>query len=226
MPQERKILRIFGDSLLKGIIYDDEEERYRLLQENGLKRIEETLALEVDSKAMFGCTVTKGRQLLERTIEKAVPPSLVLIEFGGNDCDYLWDEISVNPEGEHLPKTPLNIFSKTLNAMVNLVKSLKAIPLLMSLPPINGELYFNHICKRGGDGDKILKWLKDVENIERVQERYSEEVVAIAKKTKTQLIDVRSAFQGEEGFLCQDGIHLNEDGHSLMIEALIAPLIA
>ncbi len=226
MPQERKILRIFGDSLLKGIIYDAEEERYRLLQENGLKRIEQTLALEVDSKAMFGCTVTKGRQLLERTIEKAVPPSLVLIEFGGNDCDYLWDEISVNPEGEHLPKTPLNIFSKTLNAMVNLVKSLKAIPLLMSLPPINGELYFNHICKRGGDGDKILKWLKDVENIERVQERYSEEVVAIAKKTKTQLIDVRSAFQGEEGFLCQDGIHLNEDGHSLMIEALIAPLIA
>ncbi len=226
MPQERKILRIFGDSLLKGIIYDAEEERYRLLKENGLKRIEQTLALEVDSKAMFGCTVTKGRQLLERTIEKAAPPSLVLIEFGGNDCDYLWDEISVNPAGEHLPKTPLNIFSKTLKAMINLVKSLKAIPLLMSLPPINGELYFNHICKRGGDGDKILEWLKDVENIERVQERYSAEIVAIAEKSNTQLIDVRSAFRGEEGFLCQDGIHLNKDGHSLMIEALMAPLIA
>ena len=226
MPFEKKILRVFGDSLLKGIIYDAKEGRYRLLKENGLKRIEQTLALEVDSKAMFGCTVTKGRQLLERTIEKAPPPSLVLIEFGGNDCDYLWDQISIDPEGEHLPKTPLNLFSKTLKVMINLVKSLKAIPLLMSLPPINGELYFNHICKRGGDGDKILQWLKDVKNIERVQERYSEEIVTIAEATNTQLIDVRGAFQGREGFLCQDGIHLNEDGHSLMIETLMAPLIA
>lgn len=226
MQCENKILRVFGDSLLKGVVYDSEEGRYRLLKENGFKRMEEALSLKVDSKAMFGCTVTKGKQLLERTLEKGPTPALVLIEFGGNDCDFLWDEISANPEGEHSPKTPLNIFSKTLKAMLDLVRSFKATPILMSLPPIDGELYFNHICKKGGDGEQILKWLKDVKNIERVQQRYSDEVVEVAKETNTQLIDVRQAFGGHEGFLCQDGIHLNEEGHSLMIESLIAPLIA
>lgn len=226
MQNEDKILRVFGDSLLKGIVYDADEERYRLLKENGFKRMEEALSLKIDSKAMFGCTVTKGKQLLERTIKKRPNPSLVLIEFGGNDCDFLWDEISINPEEEHFPKTPLNIFSKTLKAMLDLVSSFKAIPILMSLPPIDGELYFNHICKNGGNGENILKWLKDVKNIEKFQEIYSNEVIKVAKETNTQLIDVRGAFGGHEGFLCEDGIHLNAEGHSLMIESLIAPLIA
>ncbi|MFA5468408.1 MAG: SGNH/GDSL hydrolase family protein [Sphaerochaetaceae bacterium] len=226
MQDDNKILRIFGDSLLKGIVYDAHRERYTLLEDNGLQKIEHSLSLKVDSKAMFGCTVTKGRALLERSIVKSAPPTLVLIEFGGNDCDYLWDEVSANPELDHLPKTPLTLFSKTLKAMLRMVESLKAIPVLMNLPPIDGELYFKHICKKGGNGEQILKWLKEVHNIEAVQQRYSDEIVKIARETQTRLIDVRGAFSGKQDFLCQDGIHLNAWGHNLMIETLIAPLIA
>ena len=52
MPKEsKKFLEYLEIHSLKGL-FTTPKRGYRLLKENGLKRIEQTLALEVDSKAM------------------------------------------------------------------------------------------------------------------------------------------------------------------------------
>ena len=222
MNKNQKVLKIYGDSILKGVIYN-EEDRYVLLEDNGHAKLGQALNMEVQSSVLFGCTVTKGMQLLERGMKKGLACDMVLLEYGGNDCDFLWDEVAARPELDHFPKTSLTKFDETLRTMIALLNSIAIVPVLMTLPPIDSEKFFAHICRKGLDEKNILYWLNDVYNIGRHQAEYSEQIVKIAADTHTTLIDVRSkfvAYQKQNPLLCEDGIHPNEQGNALIMQIL------
>lgn len=223
MNKNQQILRIFGDSILKGVVYNEIEDRYVLLKDNGYTKLGHALGMEVQSNALFGCTVIKGVQLLKRAMQKGLACNVVLLEYGGNDCDFLWDEVSAKPQEDHFPKTPLTDFDENLRMMIDLLKSASIVPLLMTLPPIDSELYFAHICRKGLDGNNILYWLDDVNNIGRHQGQYSEQIAKVASETNTTLIDVRREFvasQEKNSLLCKDGIHPNKQGNALIMQIL------
>ncbi len=189
-----KKIRIFGDSILKGVVYSEEDNRYVPLQQNGFEQLGTALGIKFQNSAMFGCTITKGMQLLQKAIGKGLDCDSVLLEYGGNDCDFLWDEVSAQPNVEHLPKTPLITFAQTLKAMIAKLRAISVEPILMTLPPINSERYLEHICRGGLDRKHILDWIGDLQNIERYQELYSLRIATVALETQTQLIDIRSGF--------------------------------
>lgn len=214
MEWQVRQLRIFGDSIMKGVTYDKEGDRYVSLPQQNLAP-----SVEVTSSAMFGCTVTKGKQLLERALAKGLGCDTVLLEFGGNDCDYRWDQVAAFPSEAHESNTPLELFESTLRSMVNLLKARKVRPLLMSLPPINSRRYLDHICRNGLDREAIISWLGTVENIGRHQELFSLRATAVAAEIGIPLIDVRSGFLSRrdcEDLICADGIHPNERGNALI----------
>lgn len=216
-------IRIFGDSILKGVVYSEEDNRYVPLQQNGFEQLGTTLGVQFQNSAMFGCTITKGMQLLQKAIGKGLDCDRVLLEYGGNDCDFLWDEVSAQPDSEHQPKTPLITFGQTLKAMIAQLRTLAIEPILMTLPPINSDRYLDHICRGGLDRKSILHWLGDLDNIERYQELYSLRVATVALETKTQLIDIRSGFlinRDCSSLICKDGIHPSEKGHELIMDML------
>ena len=72
-------------------------------------------------------------------------PDIVLIEFGGNDCDYRWDRIAENPSGEFQPKTECSAFYDLLTGLVKELHSMKIVPVLVSLPPLDPDRYFRWI---------------------------------------------------------------------------------
>lgn len=219
---QRKI-RIFGDSILKGVVYSEEDNRYVPLQQNGFEQLGMTLGIEFQNSAMFGCTITKGMQLLQKALGKGLDCDSVLLEYGGNDCDFLWDEVSAQPDGKHLPKTPLTLFGQTLKAMIAQLRVMAIEPILMTLPPINADRYLTHICRGGLDRERILHWLGDLHNIERYQELYSLRVATVALETRTQLIDIRSGFLASRecsSLICMDGIHPSAKGHELIMDLL------
>lgn len=49
-------------------------------------------------------------------------PDFVLIEYGGNDCDFMWNEIAENPSLEHQPKNDFKAFEKQLKDTVEYLK--------------------------------------------------------------------------------------------------------
>ena len=56
---------------------------------------------------------------------------------------------------------------------------------------------------------------------------YSNLVCEIASASNIKMIDIRSAFlklRNYSDYLCEDGIHPNEEGHRLIEEAIIAYL--
>jgi acyl-CoA thioesterase I len=210
---------VSGDSISKGVIYDEEAMKYIVLDNNYVTLLQSKLKGIVHNTSRFGSTIVKGISRLKSEILKS-SPNIVLIEYGGNDCDFDWNEIAVNPEIHHNPKTDLSTFEKYLQDIINGLKEKAITPVLMTLPPLDADRYFKWISKNNPLAEvNILKWLGSFTKIYWWQERYSSTIVRIAEETKTRWIDVRGAFLQHPDFtqfLCIDGIHPNREGHKLI----------
>lgn len=223
MKEPIESILVVGDSLSRGVVYNEDKHRYCFLKDSYINLMGEILMPQVYNTAKFGTTVRYGQKVLAEELSKR-NPDVVLIEFGGNDCDFDWEEIARHPDDAHDPKTPLREFETRLTQTVQLVRGAGKIPLLMNLPPLNAPDYFAWFtqgdAKKGGE---ILKWLGDVGKIYWWHERYSATIGRVARRTGTKLIDVRGEFLAEEDFrryLCVDGIHPNERGHRLIAKAV------
>ncbi len=217
---------IFGDSVSKGIVLDRDSGRYRI-GEGFVQQLSRTLPITVRNFARMGCTVDGGATLLD-THEAAVAQSaFTLLAFGGNDCDYDWQQVSDAPDAAHLPKTPLAHFSDQYKQLIERVRALGSRPVLLNLPPIDGGRYFSHIS-RARNPQNILRFLSgSCQFIYRWHELYNHALTELARTSGTLLIDIRSGFlrcADLGSLLCDDGIHPNVAGHRL-ISAQIADFV-
>lgn len=214
---------IWGDSVMRGVIYNEVKDRYALLEENSADRAFRRLGLTLNNRARMGCTVTKGLAILKRDLQAGAVCDAALIEFGGNDCNYDWAAVAARPEEEHQPRTSLALFTASLKEMVEAVRMKGILPVMMTLPPIDAERYFRFFTRNGLNGENIRKWLGDIQHIYRWHERYNAAAARVAVECGCPLAGVREAFLGERNvgdLLCADGIHPNRKGHALMESVL------
>jgi acyl-CoA thioesterase I len=218
---------LFGDSVARGIVLG-EDGSYSPIHDSFAESTAGRLGLSLVNKARFGCTIGKGLDIARRFLSKENPntdePEMALLEFGGNDCDFRWDEIAARPSEHHEPTTPLPLFSKLYGELIHEIKKSGLSPVIMTLPPLEPERYFNWVSRKGLDKAAILSWLGDVGMIYRWHRSYDEEVRSIAEREACPLADVRKAFidSGDYGkYICEDGIHPNRLGHALIEECLL-----
>ena len=211
---------IYGDSLLKATV-PDENMHYRFHLPEVMAQYP-TDRLEVVNRAKMGATVTKGLSLVEHDVQRGMDARWALVAYGGNDSDFDWEAIAAAPEQEHLPHTVLPEFIEKLRCAVQELASAGVQPVLMTLPPIDGQRYFQFISRRA-DGGSILRWLGDVGRIYRHQELYSDAVAALALTEGLPLIDVRRQFlpmRDLPRYIAADGIHLTMPGYRQLFDAL------
>lgn len=221
MPQVK--IAFCGDSILKGIVHNASEDSYQLKESEGFQALCDGLGFRLWNQSKFGCTIAKGKRVVERLLGREKDIRLVLLEYGGNDCDFNWPEVAAAPALPHRPNTCLESFETQFTELLNFLKAKAIIPMMMNLPPIDGQKYYETIVRRGADAKTLLAWLGDTQMIYRFQELYSRKVEAIAQATGTFLIDVRSRFLAQRDYLsliCADGIHPNAKGHVLLREAM------
>jgi acyl-CoA thioesterase-1 len=220
---------IWGDSVLKGVIFDEVKGVYELLAENCAAQISRILSTPILNKARFGCTIDNGFSHLERSIRNGLDCDLVLLEFGGNDCDFDWPAVSADPQLPHLPHTELGHFRQMLHEMITLLRQNQIEPLLMSLPPIVGERYFDFLVSKGLDRANLLHFLGDPHQIYRFHESYSLAVTQVAAMNRCLYAPVRETFlatRNSPDLICADGIHPNERGHLLMQQVFTAMAVS
>lgn len=220
----KKRVEVFGDSLLKGIQINPQNLRYHVNNNIDIGKIEKTHFLDIRNFAKFGCTVTKGLALIEKRLTNNQPfCNAIVMNYGGNDCDYNWNAVSKYPDDKHLPHTPLDVFVETYHKIIALLKENGIRPILATLPPLDSQKFFHWFCN-GLDKANVLKWLGDVHLIYRWQERYSRSVEKIAIETNTLLVDLRGAFLNHrslEPLLCEDGTHPNTEGQKVITQAFL-----
>lgn len=215
---------ILGDSIAKGVLFDAQRNRYAIAKENIGKQITQVIGNSVTNLSKFGCTVTDGLVRFEKQKDVLQDCRTVLMNFGGNDSDFLWQEISAAPDELHKPKTPIDFFEQTYLKLIERVRKCGLTPILLNLPPVDHTRYFAWIS-RELNADNILKWLGGTsEFIYRWHEQYNVAVHKIAQTANVKLIDIRSAFLQRRDYshlLSDDGIHPNETGHALIAGTVV-----
>lgn len=216
-------ITVFGDSVLKGVIYEDDS--YKVCKSRFSNICEEILGISIENKAKFGSTINVGKQIVSKNINliKETKSKYIVLEFGGNDCDFDWAAISQNPQGEHYSKSRINEFVEIYSELIKDIKKVGKIPVLLSLPPIEANKYFNHISKKL-NAENILKWMKgNKQFLTNWHERYNIEIFKLAIGNDIPIVDITSKFLEQKDYsslLCDDGIHPNQGGHKIIAEAI------
>jgi len=221
-----------GDSIIKGVLVQSEGERsrYSLADKSIVECCAEKLGGESLNLGKMGCTIEAGERILDRYLDKMSGAQYVLLEYGGNDSDYNWQEIAEAPEKEHFPRTRLEVFEEVYERVINKIKEMGAIPLVLSLPPMDAERYFAFFSQKWEDGFRanVMRWLGGSTNtIMSGHELYNLATMRIAQRTGAQWIDVTSGLLKGHNFrayLCDDGIHPNERGQRMIAEAVLQSL--
>lgn len=207
---------VWGDSLAKGVVWNEARKRLGYSKTTAVDVAAERLGVDIVNRAKFGFTAPQGLEMIERDLAEGLTCDTAVIEFGGNDCNFNWPEISEHPEEAHDPATTPEQFANALRNMVRWLYQRGIRPVLLTLPPINAERYFRFLVGDKLNEGNILRWLGDVHEIYRYQEMYSLIVEKVAREMSIQLIDLRSRCLLKRGFcrdlICQDGLHLTEEG--------------
>ena len=205
---------IYGDSILKGITFDDNRQKYTI---NNL--FPDNKDMKIFNFSKFGCTVDKGLDIVDKNINGNKISDHVIVELGGNDSDFCWAEVSAAPDDEHFSKNTPEVFYKKYTNLILKLKNCGVTPVIMSILPLDSEKYLNWICKDGLNKKNILHWLGDVFAIYRYQEQFAHTVERIAKEQNIQLLDMRGAFLKERKMntlFSVDGIHPSLEGQRII----------
>jgi lysophospholipase L1-like esterase len=225
MNMNQKIIAL-GDSIIKGVVLNVEETgkmHYALSDHNILQQVATALRLEEVNLGKMGCTIDVGERILDRHLSTIQDAKYVLLCFGGNDSDYDWRAIATNPRGEHYPKTPIGLFEKTYARIIDKVRKQGFVPLVMSLPGIDAQRYYNFFTSVFSDEEKrnVVRWLKNgADAIQTGYELYNDAVRRVAAAAGAQLLDVSGVYDNLEKCLCVDGIHPNHNGESRIAQKI------
>jgi lysophospholipase L1-like esterase len=219
-----------GDSIIKGVVLNIEANgklHYALSDQTIVDQVAQHTHHEVVNLGKMGCTIQAGERIIDRHVEGVENAEYALLCYGGNDSDYDWRAIAQSPKMEHHAKTPIAEFEKIYTRMITKVRNAGLTPLIMSLPAMDAERYYQFFTSSFSNEEKrnISRWLKGgPEAIWAGHEWYNDAVRRVAQACDAQLIDVSSAFGDIRQCLCIDGIHPNRLGQSKIASAIIHSL--
>ncbi len=217
-----KKLEIFGDSVMKGVMYV--APKYSLFKSTLTERMEKKGVISVKNCKM-GITIPKAAEMIERICPdgERLDGTTVLLEFGGNDSAYDWKKVSEDPLAYHEPVTPQNEFLKIYKSIIERLQTLGANVCVSTLVPIDADKYMNFIS-RGLSYENIMKFLGDKSMLYRWHEMYNSLVTELARGMGLRIVDLRTAFLMAHNFdelICEDGIHPTTAGHKLIEDKLV-----
>ena len=214
-----KTVTLFGDSILYGIIVNPENLKYAKCPDYDLRSIGANFDCDLLNISQMGRNSSEGLEEIKLYLTRHPAPDYAIIEFGGNDCDHNWIEITNGKHG-HV-KIPKADFVANLTNMVNLLQSYGTKVALMNMPPVESESFYEWVARDSVAKSNIKAYLGDVGTIYSVHESYSLAINKLATTLNIPLIDIRSPFgSNPHDLLCVDGVHPNEKGYALIKEKL------
>ncbi len=206
----------FGDSLTRGVSFV--KGRMRILKENYPTLLQQFASehFTVINKGVFN----DNSDLLVSRVEKDVineHPDYVIINIGGNDCNFKWDEVAERPEDEHQPVVPLDRYLDNIKQLIARIRETGSTPILMTLPPLDPVRYYKLLANTYGSS--ISHWISLQGGIEHWHGLYNRGLNLLAEQLNVDKIDVRSAMNHSRNLnelISDDGIHLTGEGYKTM----------
>ena len=228
--EAKKKMFILGDSILKGVTFDQDANggkgKYRICGHGEFDALADR-GLTVVNRSRMGATLAYADGNIAKLVLPDEKADCLLIEYGGNDCDYDWKAVSDNPDGMYEPKTKPELFGQIYRRFICSLRSKHGNVAVTNLPPIDADKMFAHISI-GLCADNILRWLGDVGMLYRWQEYYNTIVEKTAEECGVRCIDIRSCFLRSRNYrdlISGDGIHPTEEGHRLIRAEIVKAIV-
>lgn len=214
----------FGDSLTRGVSFV--KGRVRIIKDNYPAFLEKLFSVNdpADTIVLNKGVFNDNSDLLMKRLEKDVlseEPNYVLLNVGGNDCNFKWQEVAENPESDHDPIVPINRYIENIGQMVTKMKQSNITPILLTLPPLDPVRYYKFIADRYGT--TISHWISSCGGIEHWHSLYNLQLNKLIEQLNLPSIDVRTALKKAGNitdFISDDGIHLNSEGYKKMSDVI------
>ncbi len=215
-----KAIGVMGDSILRGVVFDQSVGKYKMIDDNAASLFSIDNKIPVHNHSKFGYTTDKALEKLPNILQQDQGSELMLLEYGGNDCDFDWQKVCENPDLPHEPNVPFEKFKQNLTAIIEKLTSAGKKPVVVTLPPIDSELYFDWIIRQNpGKETQLMQFLGEKNYIYRHQEMYATALEKLAAAFKLPTVNIREKLLNipkYSDYLCLDGIHLNEKGQVLI----------
>lgn len=219
---EKPTVCVWGDSLAKGVFFDEARGRYAILKDHCLRLLAREAGFDVRCDAVMGRTAPECLSAIHR--EERIAGALAVFEFGGNDSDMDWAAVAREPDRDHPARVSLPAFKAALVGLAEFARRGGMQPVFTVPLPLDGDRYFHWVSK-GLDADAILRYLGgDPHMMYRWQEQYAGAVRDAARMCDVPVLDLRGTMLGDRHFrdyYCLDGIHLNEKGHRKLCEYIL-----
>ncbi|MGV3489217.1 MAG: SGNH/GDSL hydrolase family protein [Tuberibacillus sp.] len=218
----------FGDSLTRGISVV--KGRLRILKDNYPAFLQEWFQqnkkdnIEVVNKGIFNA----DSDLLLTRLNKDVideKPDYAIIEIGGNDCNFRWNEVAERPYEDHKPIVPLDRYLNNIKEIVTKIRKAGITPLIMNLPPLDPVRYYKSISDVYGTS--ISHFICSVGGIEYWHENYHRMLNKLIDQLNVIKIDTRHVISPEQDLsemIGHDGIHLTSTGYRALGTEAFKPL--
>lgn len=173
----------------------------------------------------FGTNNKKSASSRDRRLKEIKKGDTVVLEFGGNNCNYDWKAVSEAPEANHVPLMSLSDFRNLYEGMISQFRELGAKPVLLSLPVLLPQRYFDFVSQ-GLNKENILKWLGgDVNKLSDWHEQYNRELFRLGKELNVPVVDISTVFLDRRSLgdcYSSDGMHPNKRGHAMIAETVMS----
>ncbi|MFT8930206.1 MAG: SGNH/GDSL hydrolase family protein [Sporolactobacillus sp.] len=214
----------FGDSVTRGITFLNG--RFKIVRNNYPVLLQKGLGDgdTVINKGVFNDNSDLLLQRLDKDVLE-LQPDLVLINIGGNDCNFRWDQVALLPEEEHVPIVPLARYLRNVKEIADKISKSGAVPVLLSLLPLDPVRYYQSLMAHYSQN--IGHWISYCGGIEHWHGMYNRALKGCAEKWRIPLFDIRTAFK-KKGDLSQllneDGLHPTPAGYQAMADSLLTAL--
>ena len=212
-----KNLKIFGDSIIKGVTYNGQS--YHLCQEHDFDTLR-AQGVTVENNAKMGATIDAGLKQLDRKLGACDSDTTVLFCFGGNDCDYDWKSIGEGKcDYEHRHRIAPQDFKKNYEDMIHLLQEKGAAVTSVIAPPIAIEMYLSHLLESGISREVMSEYVNSVQQMQDEYAEYGDIMRAVSKENGCEILSLRESFlalDDMKAYYSKDGMHPNEAGYALI----------
>lgn len=217
---------VLGDSISKGVFLEDRN--IKKIDNSAIELTNQKYGIQIKNRSVFGQTLKRAydKGLVANLVNdfESDKNNIVVIALGGNDADYDWKEVALNPLEKHLPKTPLVEFRNLLKTTITFLQQSGAEVIINSIFPMDSKRYFDAVITKVADSENVLKFLdNDLTNLSRHQEGFNNAVRGVVAEMGCKFLDYRSPLLMQNNFLsyfCDDGIHPNQKGHEFIAKII------
>ena len=217
---QKNTLFVLGDSIGRGILFNEKLNRYSLCR-NTFDTALKSAGVRVFNFAKMGMTSQNALSLMDRCEESE--NAVAAIEFGGNDSDLNWNEVSRCPDIFHEAAVPVSKYEDNIASLAEKARKRGMRPVIVTPLPLIAEKFFSYVAK-GRDETAIMTYLGTKQSIYRWQERYATAAIRAAHSAGCPVFDARSLFLNRLDFdslIGPDGMHPNEKGYKVLSDAVV-----